>query len=306
MRELSAIVGSLKRVFAEAGYGEVATPALEYEEVLARADVGDAAGVPGRRRPRRRPRAALGHDGADRAGRRDALRDGRAAAALLLRRADLPRRCARTAACRASSCRPASSSSASRRRTGPPRRSPCCAGRWRRSGCATSASASATPRCSRGCSTRPASTAPRASASSASWRRATSSGWSASSACCASTTRRTSLLLRVARLRGGPEVLDERGRRRSATPPTACAALRAGCRPRWRERLIFDLGLARDLGYYTGAVFEVYDPGLGVPLGGGGRYDDLLGRFGRSLPGRRVRAAHRRPPPGADGVHGHA
>ena len=38
------------------------------------------------------------------------------------------------------------------------------------------------------------------------------------------------------------------------------------------------------LGYYTGAVFEVYDPALGVPLGGGGRYDELLGRFGRSLP----------------------
>jgi ATP phosphoribosyltransferase regulatory subunit HisZ len=50
------------------------------------------------------------------------------------------------------------------------------------------------------------------------------------------------------------------------------------------ERVIFDLGLTRELGYYTGAVFEVYDPALGVPLGGGGRYDDLLGRFGRALP----------------------
>ncbi len=51
-----------------------------------------------------------------------------------------------------------------------------------------------------------------------------------------------------------------------------------------RERVIFDLGLARDLGYYTGAIFEVYDAALGVPIGGGGRYDDLLGRFGRPLP----------------------
>jgi ATP phosphoribosyltransferase regulatory subunit HisZ len=50
------------------------------------------------------------------------------------------------------------------------------------------------------------------------------------------------------------------------------------------ERVIFDLGLARDLGYYTGAVFEVYDPALGAPIGRGGRYDDLLGRFGRPLP----------------------
>jgi ATP phosphoribosyltransferase regulatory subunit len=49
-------------------------------------------------------------------------------------------------------------------------------------------------------------------------------------------------------------------------------------------RVIFDLGLMRDLSYYTGAVFEVYDPALGEPLGGGGRYDDLLARFGRPMP----------------------
>ncbi len=48
--------------------------------------------------------------------------------------------------------------------------------------------------------------------------------------------------------------------------------------------MIFDLGLVRALGYYTGAVFEVYDAAFGSPLGGGGRYDDLLGRFGRPLP----------------------
>ena len=47
------------------------------------------------------------------------------------------------------------------------------------------------------------------------------------------------------------------------------------------DRVIFDLGLVRDLGYYTGAIFEVYDPALGHVIGGGGRYDDLIGRFGR-------------------------
>ena len=46
--------------------------------------------------------------------------------------------------------------------------------------------------------------------------------------------------------------------------------------------MIFDLGLVRELGYYTGAIFEVYDPALGHVLGGGGRYDELLGRFGRA------------------------
>ena len=50
------------------------------------------------------------------------------------------------------------------------------------------------------------------------------------------------------------------------------------------DRVRLDLGLLRDLGYYTGAILEVYDPALGHILGGGGRYDTLLGRFGRDLP----------------------
>ena len=49
-------------------------------------------------------------------------------------------------------------------------------------------------------------------------------------------------------------------------------------------RVIFDLGLVRSLGYYTGAIFQVYDPAHGVPIGSGGRYDDLLAAFGRPLP----------------------
>src|SRR5690242_21013809 len=39
------------------------------------------------------------------------------------------------------------------------------------------------------------------------------------------------------------------------------------------RRIIFDLGLVRNLGYYTGAVFQIYDPAHGVPIGQGGRYD---------------------------------
>ena len=58
-------------------------------------------------------------------------------------------------------------------------------------------------------------------------------------------------------------------------------------------RVIFDLGLARNIGYYTGAVFEVYDPALGTPIGGGGRYDELLGQFGREPAGGRLRARRR-------------
>jgi ATP phosphoribosyltransferase regulatory subunit HisZ len=50
------------------------------------------------------------------------------------------------------------------------------------------------------------------------------------------------------------------------------------------ERVILDLGLLRDLGYYTGTIFEVYDPAVAFALGGGGRYDELLGRFGAARP----------------------
>ncbi len=64
--------------------------------------------------------------------------------------------------------------------------------------------------------------------------------------------------------------------------------------PAVAARVIFDLGLVRSLGYYTGAVFEVYDPALGAPLGGGGRYDELLGSL-RALAARRRLRAGRRP-----------
>lgn len=50
------------------------------------------------------------------------------------------------------------------------------------------------------------------------------------------------------------------------------------------DRVQIDLGLLRDLGYYSGAILEVYDPALGHVLGGGGRYDGLLERFGIDLP----------------------
>jgi ATP phosphoribosyltransferase regulatory subunit len=50
------------------------------------------------------------------------------------------------------------------------------------------------------------------------------------------------------------------------------------------DRVQIDLGLLRDLGYYSGAILEVYDPALGHVLGGGGRYDRLLRRFGLDLP----------------------
>jgi ATP phosphoribosyltransferase regulatory subunit len=45
-----------------------------------------------------------------------------------------------------------------------------------------------------------------------------------------------------------------------------------------------DLGAIRDFDYYTGIIFEGYGPDLGRPVAQGGRYDGLLGRFGRPAP----------------------
>lgn len=91
------------------------------------------------------------------------------------------------------------------------------------------------------------------------------------------------LLLRVSATRGGPDVLE-----RLSGPlelaVTGMRAVHALLEPQVAERVIFDLGLVRSLGYYTGAVFQVYDPAHGVPIGSGGRYDELLARFGRPLP----------------------
>jgi len=43
--------------------------------------------------------------------------------------------------------------------------------------------------------------------------------------------------------------------------------------------LRLDPGLARGLSYYTGSIFEIAVPDLAGSLGGGGRYDDLIGMF---------------------------
>ncbi len=50
------------------------------------------------------------------------------------------------------------------------------------------------------------------------------------------------------------------------------------------EAVILDLGLIGRHDYYTGAVFEAYAAGLGFTIANGGRYDNLLKRFGREMP----------------------
>ncbi len=51
-----------------------------------------------------------------------------------------------------------------------------------------------------------------------------------------------------------------------------------------RGRVAIDLSESRSLDYYTGLVFRIYGRDLGFDVGGGGRYDSLLGRLGRPMP----------------------
>src|SRR4051794_34680774 len=92
------------------------------------------------------------------------------------------------------------------------------------------------------------------------------------------------LLERLPTLRGSPEVLDHVDAPVAAAVENLRAVYELLAERGVADRVIFDLGLVRELGYYTGMVFEVYDPAVGLAIGGGGRYDDLIGRFGRDLP----------------------
>jgi ATP phosphoribosyltransferase regulatory subunit len=95
-------------------------------------------------------------------------------------------------------------------------------------------------------------------------------------------------LLRLPGLRGDRSVLERARELGGASVERATARLAAtydALEQRGVARRVqLDLGLLRDLGYYTGAILEVYDLALGHVLGGGGRYDELMGRFGRPLP----------------------
>ena len=51
-----------------------------------------------------------------------------------------------------------------------------------------------------------------------------------------------------------------------------------------QAHVVYDLGEVRGLDYYTGLQFELFVAGAGRAAGAGGRYDDLMGRFGHPMP----------------------
>ncbi|WP_208388247.1 histidine--tRNA ligase [Microbacterium halimionae] len=59
----------------------------------------------------------------------------------------------------------------------------------------------------------------------------------------------------------------------------------ASARPGADVPLVFDPFLVRGMGYYTGTIFELAHPSVTYSLGGGGRYDGMIGRFlGQEVP----------------------
>ena len=100
----------------------------------------------------------------------------------------------------------------------------------------------------------------------------------------------TAAILEAPELYGREEVL-ERGRALAAGDPMLQGPLdrlaqvyQLLCVSGYGESLLLDLGEFRGFDYYDGVVFDVFAEGVGAELGGGGRYDHLIGRFGRPLP----------------------
>lgn len=50
------------------------------------------------------------------------------------------------------------------------------------------------------------------------------------------------------------------------------------------DQVSIDFGIMRSFDYYTGIVLEVYAEGLGLPVGGGGRYDGVMAEFETPMP----------------------
>jgi ATP phosphoribosyltransferase regulatory subunit len=93
----------------------------------------------------------------------------------------------------------------------------------------------------------------------------------------------------LAQLEGGREAIVEAirvlGGTRAEAPATRLLALFDAAAARGLGAyLSADPGEVRGLSYYTGTIFSIYADGPGEAVGGGGRYDDLLARYGAPRP----------------------
>ena len=96
------------------------------------------------------------------------------------------------------------------------------------------------------------------------------------------------LLLELVQKRGGPDLVESSRGRAGERFEAVLDRLEETCAAvtdrSVGNRIQVDLGMLRDLGYYSGSILEVYDPSVGEVIGGGGRYDGLMSRFGLDQP----------------------
>ena len=93
----------------------------------------------------------------------------------------------------------------------------------------------------------------------------------------------------LARVRGGREAIE---RARAIAAPLGCAEGLDSFERTYdlldaaglARHIVIDFSVVSSFDYYTGIVFEAFAPGLGAALGSGGRYDNMLGVYGRSRP----------------------
>ncbi len=98
-----------------------------------------------------------------------------------------------------------------------------------------------------------------------------------------------SALSAVPRIRGGRDAIAAC---RAATVGLNCDAVLDDLVATWElleaagaaERVAVDFSVMRSFDYYTGLVAEAYAPGVGLPLGGGGRYDGVLAAYDAPAP----------------------
>jgi ATP phosphoribosyltransferase regulatory subunit len=96
-------------------------------------------------------------------------------------------------------------------------------------------------------------------------------------------------LTRLPNLHGGGEILSE-ARRLAANEISRQAvdrldALLPIIQQHEHSNLVFlDLSEVEGMGYYTGIILRAFAAGVGQAIGSGGRYDDLISRFGAEMP----------------------
>jgi len=95
--------------------------------------------------------------------------------------------------------------------------------------------------------------------------------------------------VRIPRLHGGAEILQEARRGVSNAESHAALERLAAVLTQLRKhpqshKVFIDLSEVEGMGYYTGIMLRAFAAGVGEEVGGGGRYDELLSRFGADMP----------------------